>query len=44
MSELTTINLRFSCGFEGIPQQVYLRTFDMIFIKIYVELVFSKQK
>ena len=36
--------LQFSCGFEGIPQQVYLRTFNMIFIKSYVVLVFSKQK
>ena len=39
-----SINLQFSCGFEGIPQQVYLRTFNMIFIKRYVVLVFSKQK
>ena len=39
-----SINLQFSCGFEGIPQQVYLRTFDMMFIKSEIVLVFSKQK
>ena len=42
--ELMSINLQVSCGFEGIPQQGYLRTFDMMFIKRYVVLVFSKQK
>ena len=39
-----SINVQFSRGFERIPQQGYLRIFDMMFIKIKIMLVFSKQK